>query len=254
MKGGGLIKKIDLIGKRFGDLTVIEEDIERIAADRERFERGEIKRVKQHWVCVCVCGKMISVSGDNLRSGNSTSCGCKKGERMSSTFKKRNDVVYVEGLKCHAIIASNTLNEFLIDSNAVDLTSRYCWYETNYGYLMTRDPETGRQMLLHRFLALGLDGLNNNISVDHINRNKRDNRSSNLRACVDIENSRNRSKSKRNTSGATGVSYDHNTHKWRAYVNVDYHYISLGYYDNYNDAVQARKRGETEYYGDFAPQ
>lgn len=56
---------INLIGQKFGHLTVIERD----GSDA----RGEAK-----WKCQCDCqlAKVISVLGSNLRNGHTTSCGC----------------------------------------------------------------------------------------------------------------------------------------------------------------------------------
>lgn len=59
---------VDLIGQQFGRLLVLE----RGANDRHR---------KTRWVCRCECGATRTVTGGNLRSGNTTSCGCLREER-----------------------------------------------------------------------------------------------------------------------------------------------------------------------------
>lgn len=56
-------KKIPMIGKRFGLLTVEAE--EHIA------ENGVVV-----WLCKCDCGNSVAVRGDRLRSGKTKSCGC----------------------------------------------------------------------------------------------------------------------------------------------------------------------------------
>lgn len=64
MKGGENTKKIDMIGKKFGKLTVIEECDE---------------RSRQHKIvykCQCDCGKMVDTIGAELRNGRAKSCGC----------------------------------------------------------------------------------------------------------------------------------------------------------------------------------
>ena len=58
----------DLTGKKFGRLTVIE-----------RAENKKEGRVC--WKCKCDCGNETIVTGKNLRSGHTTSCGCLKIER-----------------------------------------------------------------------------------------------------------------------------------------------------------------------------
>ena len=52
--------------------------------------------------------------------------------------------------------------------------------------------------------------------IDHINRDKLDNRIENLRACNDAENARNAGLQSHNTSGYKGVHYDTYHGKWRA--------------------------------------
>jgi len=56
----------DLTGHKFGDLTVLGYVVKM---------RGKKRRGK--WECRCSCGKIVDVSTSNLKSGNSTSCGCK---------------------------------------------------------------------------------------------------------------------------------------------------------------------------------
>jgi len=55
-------KKINLIGQKFGRLTVIEE------AGRKNGHRM--------WLCNCECGKALNVPSHSLTSGNTKSCGC----------------------------------------------------------------------------------------------------------------------------------------------------------------------------------
>ena len=61
---------IDLVGKKYGRLTVIEF--------------VEIKNHKTYWKCVCDCGLTVIVTGNNLRSGNTISCGCLHREAVAS--------------------------------------------------------------------------------------------------------------------------------------------------------------------------
>lgn len=54
---------IDLMGKKFGRLTVIEYI-------------GIKKWEQAFWRCLCICGKTIETSGSTLRRGQVKSCGC----------------------------------------------------------------------------------------------------------------------------------------------------------------------------------
>ena len=60
----------DLTGLKFGNLTVVS---------RAKSSDGEIKVVM--WNCICDCGKSTIVRANDLRSGNTKSCGCIKGEK-----------------------------------------------------------------------------------------------------------------------------------------------------------------------------
>lgn len=53
----------NIISQRFGKLVVIAE-------------AGRAKRRHVLWLCKCDCGKTTVVTGDNLRSGHTKSCGC----------------------------------------------------------------------------------------------------------------------------------------------------------------------------------
>lgn len=59
----------NMIGLTFSELTVIGRDYEK---------EKTLKRKRRCWFCQCTCGKIISVQENNLKSGNTKSCGCMK--------------------------------------------------------------------------------------------------------------------------------------------------------------------------------
>lgn len=61
------MKMIDLVGKRFGKLTVIERFQSKI------YPSGGGAVV---YLCLCECGNQKEVLAGNLRRGHTTSCGC----------------------------------------------------------------------------------------------------------------------------------------------------------------------------------
>lgn len=61
--------RIEMSGRVFGRLTVLG------AADA-----GALGRKRAHWRCRCECGAFVVLSGENLRSGNTKSCGCYRRE------------------------------------------------------------------------------------------------------------------------------------------------------------------------------
>jgi hypothetical protein len=63
------VKLIDLTGKRYGRLFVVERD-----------QQGQSRRT--FWICSCDCGKRRSINADNLSRGASLSCGCIRDEKV----------------------------------------------------------------------------------------------------------------------------------------------------------------------------
>lgn len=134
----------------------------------------------------------------------------------------------------------------LIDLEDVELVSRYKWCIDGHGYVLCRN--TG--IFLHKLIMNDVD---NAFILDHINRNRLDNRKSNLRYATSQENARNKSIQKNNTSNIPGVSWRKDRNKWRSYITVDSKQISLGLYENKKDAIAARKAAEEKYFGEFTP-
>ena len=93
--------------------------------------------------------------------------------------------------------------------------------------------------LLHRII---LDAKENEV-VDHINGNTFDNRKQNLRITDNTNNCRN--------NKCLGVSYRKDRKKWRAYITVNKRQITLGMYETREEALEARKNGELEYFGEY---
>jgi len=66
---------IDLTGHVYGRLTVLELDRNNSGAYRK-------------WICICVCGNTVSVSGNSMRRGLTTSCGCFRIEQSTDYATK----------------------------------------------------------------------------------------------------------------------------------------------------------------------
>lgn len=72
-------KIIDLTGKKFGKLTVVERAEDHLTPKGKR----QLK-----WLCQCECGKQVAVVGSSLRSGATTSCGCNRGRKAQGSKAK----------------------------------------------------------------------------------------------------------------------------------------------------------------------
>lgn len=83
--------------------------------------------------------------------------------------------------------------------------------------------------------------------IDHINGVRSDNRIINLRLVSDLENGRNQRRYRTNTSGFTGVTFDKRIGKWCAQIEMLGRAKSLGYFDDFSDAVDARKKANVTF-------
>lgn len=242
---------VDLTGQRFGRLIAIERC-------KERAKHG--KSVK--WKCVCDCGNEVIVASGLLKSGATKSCGCLKKEQLiingKSNLGKRRKWNRYEIHDDYAIGYDDKGNFFIIDIEDLEEIKSHYWYLGAKGYWMsqcTYQNGENKHLKMHKILCRTEDGQ----VVDHINRDKNDNRKCNLRACTITENNRNSTIAKNNTSGVIGVTWNKERKKWKAYViqsnNGKNPEIFLGWFDNKEDAIKARLQGELKYYGmEFAPQ
>ena len=90
-----------------------------------------------------------------------------------------------------------------------------------------------------------------NLLVDHINHNTLDNRKKNLRLATKLENSHNRKRCKRNTSGYKGVTWSKLHNKWRSRICVESKRLHLGLFDTAEEAYIAYCNAAIEYHKDF---
>lgn len=76
----------DLVGQKFGKLTVLELNKKRNSCNQTV------------WKCQCECGNIIDVAGVHLKSGATQSCGCVKsrGEQKIYKLLKDNDIDFVQ--------------------------------------------------------------------------------------------------------------------------------------------------------------
>lgn len=108
---------------------------------------------------------------------------------------------------------------YKLDPEDQPLLSQYTWYLTSSGYLATRAKQNspvGKEkelVYMHRLIMMPPKG----VEIDHINRDKTDNRKENLRYADRSLNTSNIGIQKNNTSGVLGVSFCQLKQKWRAY-------------------------------------
>lgn len=94
-------KKIDLIGQKFGRLTVLREELPRTT-----------KEVK--WICQCDCGNIKSVRSYDLRNGKTLSCGCLRNEKVREAVGN-----HLEGKRFGHLLVLEQVNSILEPSGAL---------------------------------------------------------------------------------------------------------------------------------------
>ncbi len=214
--------KRDLIGQKFGSLTIISE--------AGRSKSGDVL-----WKCKCDCGKETTPTGSNLTSGKAKSCG----HCYSNNFSLSDD-------GSHVIMSFPNGTEFRIDLDDYARVSAHTWHRTGRGYAGAYID--GIYVRLHRFIM----NAPINLQVDHINLDKSDNRKSNLRLATHKENKRNVGLQSNNTSGLKGVRYYKPRNKYVARIKVDGKDIHLGYFASVIEAAQAYNRAALRFFGEFA--
>jgi hypothetical protein len=140
----------------------------------------------------------------------------------------------------------------LFDIEDYDLIKNFYWSVDSKGYAIAinREDKNKKHILMHRLITGVCDV--SGVEVDHIKHNKLDNRKSELRTVTKSQNMQNQSLSIANTSGVKGVSFYKKTSKWRAHIQLNKKFIHLGLFDNFEDAVKARKDAENKYFGEFS--
>lgn len=230
-------KTSSMIGQKYGHLTVLY-------VNKEHNQYGEITL---H--CLCDCGNEVDVSKQDLKSGNNKSCGhlaIDREKRKSNRYDLSGDygIGYVDSGEA-----------FYFDLEDYDLIKQYYWnifWSHGYPYIVTRKCIDGKYkvILLHRLVMNVLD--NPDVEVDHIKHNTADNRKSQLRLGTKGENNCNHDIFVNNTSGNTGVTWDKKVNKWAATISRNKNHYWLGYYENYDDAVTARKEAEDKYFKEWS--
>lgn len=239
--------KRDLTGEKFGALTVISR------AEDKKIVNNHRKRGYSYiamWNCKCdYCGNIKPMATNQLLYDRpSKSCGCQKYYEGIRTQYNKYDLSGEYGIGY-----LNNGNEFYFDLEDYDLIKNYHWI-SHKGYITCRkwnvETKSEHHVKMHRLIMGVADNTDyRNVQVDHINRNKVDNRKSNLRICNNQQNNCNKSPYRKDGS-KVGVRKQKD--KWMADITVNGQLIRLGKYENYDDAVNARIKAEKKYWGDFA--
>lgn len=238
-------KKIDLIGQKFGRLTVTGE------APRHRTPKGVSVVL---WYCKCDCGKEnITVRGSDLKRGKTVSCGCWNLEKAKfpKPYNRKQCTYDLTGEFGRGWTDKG--DEFWFDLEDYDLIKDYSWH-VHHKYLVSSgrgSKEERKETYMHRVVMGNPD---KQYDVDHIyTEHKFDNRKCNLRIVNRSQNNSNKVIQKNNTSGVPGVKKSSKCpNKWEVFININKKYTHLGTFSDFDEAVAVRKAAEDKYYGDYS--
>lgn len=221
-------KRIDITGQRFGRLTAIKP----------------VKRPDSnltYWLCKCDCGNETTVYFGSLRRGDTKSCGCIQKETLSAISKshrKHNEYRIVDNT---VYVKLTDSVEMLCNIDDWERLKDSYWMLNKQGYAYRKMPLVNKLVKFH----IDVMGKREGLFVDHINRNRLDNRKENLRFVTPQENTWNLSTGKKNKSGVVGV-YQRNN-KWVASIGINRKTYHIGIYETIEEAILARKEAEKIY-------
>lgn len=185
----------------------------------------------------------------------------KRGERMCATklreygydarrgVQRRSDGTFLPNQ--NRWLVKNNLLYCYLEDELLFFTEKKNWYlfkglsvtKSADGYSAVRKGT--ERIFTHRLICHAKEG----DIVDHINRNKKDNRLTNLRITNKSVNAFNSKLRTDNTSGVRGVWYRKDTDKWTAEIMKDGKKYALGCFETKDEAIRARKEAEVKHYG-----
>lgn len=199
----------------------------------EEFERwtvlefAEVRKGRAYYKCTCKCGNIKTVSGSDLRSGHTKSCGC----------------LHMEQCTKHNMCGTFTYSTWksMIQRCTNPNYPAYIYYGGR-GITICKEWKDSFEAFFRdmgeRPLELTLDRKNSNLGYFK----------ENCRWATKAEQARNCRICKNNKTGMTGVYWYEKCRKYIVRITVDYRNRYIGRFKNLEDAKAARLAAERKYW------
>lgn len=137
----------------------------------------------------------------------------------------------------------------IVDDDDFDRLSLFKWQCNGLGYAIRRCKSTNKQRYMHHDILPPPEGY----CVDHKDRNKLDNRKSNLRLATRSQNAQNRNTMRgKSKSTYKGVVWRKHRLKWEAWITLNGVRMYLGIFPNEEDAAIAYNVAAQLFFGQYA--
>lgn len=237
------MNRLDLKGQRFGKLLVID------IADKKYWNNKN----KTHWLCLCDCGNTTIKISSNLKNSKNQSCQkCtkkKRAERILNIAKSRKKNNTFEEMEDCIIGNLSNGSSFTFDKKYFDIIKNYYWRVNSEGYVITQttqhDTNSKRKIIkLHKLIT---GDIPQDKVVDHIDRNKLNNRCSNLRIVTKSQNGQNVGCRKTNKLGIKNIHYQTKSKKYRVSFDINKTKYYVGEFNSLEQAIIERNKAYTKY-------
>ena len=186
------MRPIDISGRRFGMLTVVEK------APNTKY--GNQSHVS--WKCLCDCGKTHTVTGANLYR-STRSCGCNKGESIRKSNRKpagEHDLSIIFNDYKKSAEKRNLIFE-LSREDIRNLISQNCYYCDSSPVSKIKKTHRSEQAAMHAlFPHNGIDRIDNKLGYV----------ATNVAPCCDYCNYAKRDRSKEDFLSWIDKAFNHN--------------------------------------------
>lgn len=225
------MRLVDLTGEKFGRLTVIQK------AEGVKTKSG---RALTNWICLCECGNEVTVLGENLKKGRTRSCGCLAKEHQREHGKTIN-------LKHGQNHKNNPTPEYRAWQSMIQRCENpNCHAYGDYGGRGISICKEWRESFEHFYRDMGPKPSHSH-SLDRIDVNG-NYEPGNCRWANKATQSRNVRHQKSNILGIKGVRVA-GEGRFIATIGVHSESVYLGTFPTLDQAINARKKAEKEYWG-----